>query len=176
MKNALLPTCLQISHSRMSSQTFYGMPSTQNNELDNGGSEEYIQVSNEPTEALHQRYSSKSSGTSSVDTFTLKARMENLEIALTMLRENFQRMEHAMNKQIEKAIELIVGRTKVEETEEVMMGPISKCHMKKENKKLLKAVKFLTESSRIMRTALSEHTQVIDHLSYVINQPTEVRI
>ncbi|CAG2219776.1 unnamed protein product [Mytilus edulis] len=156
----------------MSSQTLYGIQTIQN-EIYCNVNEDYTVVSSEQNEVLHQRCSSKSSGTSSVDTFTIRARMENLEIALTMLNENFQRMENAMNKQIEKAIEIIIGTTGKDEKEETVLRTNDKYFMKSENKKLMKAVKFLTESSRIMRTALSEHTKFIDHITSVINQPTE---
>ncbi|CAG2219774.1 unnamed protein product [Mytilus edulis] len=157
----------------MSSQTLYGIQTIQN-EIYCNVNEDYTVVSSEQNEVLHQRCSSKSSGTSSVDTFTIRARMENLEIALTMLNENFQRMENAMNKQIEKAIEIIIGTTGKDEKEETVLRTNDKYFMKSENKKLMKAVKFLTESSRIMRTALSEHTKFIDHITSVINQPTEI--
>lgn len=173
MKQVLIPTCFQTTHSRMSSQTLYGIQTIQN-EIYCNVNEDYTVVSSEQNEVLHQRCSSKSSGTSSVDTFTIRARMENLEIALTMLNENFQRMENAMNKQIEKAIEIIIGTTGKDEKEETVLRTNDKYFMKSENKKLMKAVKFLTESSRIMRTALSEHTKFIDHITSVINQPTEV--
>lgn len=172
MKKVLIPTCFQTTHSRMSSQTLYGIQTIQNEIYCNAG-EDYTVVNSEQNEVLHQRCSSKSSGTSSVDTFTIKARMENLEIALTMLNENFQRMENAMNKQIERAIEIIIGTTEKDEKDETVFRTKDKYFMKSENKKLMKAVKFLTESSRIMRTALSEHTKFIDHITSVINQPTE---
>ena len=173
MKKALSSPCLQPQNQNMSSQTLYGIQTIQNEIYCSSSSEDYTIFSSEQSEIYHQRCSSKSSGTSSVDTYTLKARMENLEIALTMLRDNFQRMEQAMNKQIEKAIDIITS-TSDDNEPDLWSGTKEKDFIKCENKKLVKAVRFLTESSKIMRNALSEHSEVISHLADIIDQPIEV--
>lgn len=173
MKKAFSSSCLQPQNQNMSSQTLYGIQTIQNEIYCSSSSEDYTILSSEQSEIYHQRCSSKSSGTSSVDTYTLKARMENLEIALTMLRDNFQRMEQAMNKQIEKAIDIITSASDDNEPD-LWSGTKEKVFIKCENKKLVKAVRFLTESSKIMRNALSEHSKVISHLADIIDQPIEV--
>jgi hypothetical protein len=47
--------------------------------------------------------------TSSVDTFTLTATKENLELAVSLLKDSSKRMVEAVNTQFEKAIEIIMA-------------------------------------------------------------------
>ena len=108
---------------------------------------------------------------SSADTFTLTARKENLEIAVSMLQDSSKRMVEAVNKQIEKAIEIIMAAN--EEENNALPEMKNRSALSNENRKLAQITHLRTECSKIMRYALTEHGVLLAQLQ-LMNQHIEV--
>ncbi|CAC5424316.1 unnamed protein product [Mytilus coruscus] len=102
---------------------------------------------------------------SSADTFTLNARMENLETALNLLQNNYKRMEQAMNQQVEKVVEIIANDINKEDVIRMFLDYNEKDFTKIRNKRLKDAVQFMTNSSKTIRNALMHQTSAIKKLS-----------
>ena len=92
---------------------------------------------------------------SSADTYTLTARKENLELAVSLLQDSSKRMVEAVNKQIKKAIEIIMGENEDENNR------LPEIALSNENRKLTQIVHLRTECSKIMRNALAEHGEAL---------------
>ncbi|XP_063397701.1 uncharacterized protein LOC134682026 [Mytilus trossulus] len=103
---------------------------------------------------------------SSVDTHTLNARMENLEMALNLLQNNYKRMEQTMNQQVEKVVEILANDINKGDNIKLFMNYNEKDFTKIRNKRLKDAVQFMTNSSRTMRNALMQQTSAIKKLSH----------
>jgi len=106
---------------------------------------------------------------SSADTFTLTARKENLELAVSLLQDSSKRMVEAVNIQIEKAIEIIMAAN--EDENNTLPEMKNRSTLSNENSTLTQIVHLRTECSRIMRNALAEHGETIAQL-LLINQPS----
>ncbi|VDI50839.1 Hypothetical predicted protein [Mytilus galloprovincialis] len=102
---------------------------------------------------------------SSADTHTLNARMENLEMALNLLQNNYKRMEQTMNQQVEKVVEILANDINKGDVIKMFLDYNGKDFTKIRNKRLKDAVQFMTNSSRTMRNALMQQTSAIKKLS-----------
>ncbi|XP_071178856.1 uncharacterized protein [Mytilus edulis] len=102
---------------------------------------------------------------SSADTHTLNARMENLEMALNLLQNNYKRMEQAMNQQVENVVEILTNDINKVDVIRMFLDYNGKDFTKIRNKRLKDAVQFMTNSSRTMRNALMQQTSAIKKLS-----------
>lgn len=106
---------------------------------------------------------------SSADTYTLTARKENLELAVSLLQDSSKRIVEAVNIQIEKAIEIIMGENKDENNTLPEMQ--NRSTLSNENRKLTQIVHLRTECTKIMRNALAEHGEALVQL-LLMNQPS----
>ncbi|XP_052072738.1 uncharacterized protein LOC127710816 [Mytilus californianus] len=102
---------------------------------------------------------------SSADTYTLNARMENLETTLNLLQKYYKRMEQAMNQQVDKVVEIIANDINQEDVIRMFLDYNGKDFTKIRNKRLKDAVQFMTNSSKTMRNALMQQTSAIKNLS-----------